>query len=105
MKMCTWGLIALLITGCCTLTAKKMTNVQLGMTKNEVIQILGEPLNISNDGNYEILNYTLVEDKWNCIEQPYAVYIKDSKVVKYGRAGHADAITQPLVIPTPMPMR
>ncbi len=53
----------LLITGCATPKVKQMSknmnNASLGMTKKEIIQVMGEPQSVSATSGVEYLKYKL----------------------------------------------
>lgn len=92
----------LLLCGCGT-HANKMNNVSIGMTSDDVIKAVGQPLNISNDGQSEIMNYRLVEDSFEGTTYPYIVVLQGGKVVSYGRMGSDSSAHppkfQPIIIP------
>ena len=53
-------LVALCLTGCLT-PASKINAVHLGMTKAEVLAVMGPPTSITADEHAEYLNYSLAE--------------------------------------------
>lgn len=76
------------LAGCAT--AYKINQVSLGMTKAEVIKVMGEPVSISATENQEYLNYQLAEtaeDGFNGDYTPYAIVLQSGKVASYGRHG------------------
>ena len=58
-------------------------NVELGMTKAEVMQQMGKPNNVSGSGNEEYLWYTPINRFW----ERYYVQIVNGKVEAYGQLG------------------
>lgn len=55
------------------------------MTKNEVIQAMGEPTSIGANDGKEYMNYKLLESAWDWEPTPYTVIFREGKVVSYGR--------------------
>ena len=81
-------LLCLGLYGCAT--AGKINSISLGMSKEEVIKTMGQPVSTSAKEGAEYLNYKLSEtgdDDFLGITTPYAVCLKDGKVVSYGRHG------------------
>ncbi len=75
--------------GCQTL-AQKINSVSLGMSKDEVINIMGQPVSTCAIEGKEYLNYKLFEyggSLGSGEPVPYFVRIKDGKVDAYGRRG------------------
>jgi len=88
MKKVIIGIFILLIASCAT--ASKMNDIKFGMTKDEVINLLGNPVSVSSDGISEYLNYRFSEtsnEAFSDILRPYYIEIKDGRVTKYGRKG------------------
>lgn len=77
---------SLMTTGCATTSAKRLNEISVGMTKSEVIQILGNPESVSGNGSQELFLYTLSNSftnaEWN---STYAVQFVEGRVVRYGR--------------------
>ena len=42
-------------------TAHTISRVQLGMTKDEVVKLMGKPASVSAQGDFEYLNFALSE--------------------------------------------
>jgi outer membrane protein assembly factor BamE (lipoprotein component of BamABCDE complex) len=74
----------LLFTGCQTgwIKANRMNKLNLGMTRAQVMKILGEPHSTERQGNTETLWY--LEDQGNWVHQPYYVTFVDEAVKAYG---------------------
>jgi len=87
---------AILTTGCAT--AHKMNSVSIGMTKQEVISVLGPPTSTSAKEGVEYLNYRFSETDDHAfygITSPYFVRIINGKVDSYGRLGDFDSTKAP----------
>lgn len=87
-----------LITGCAT--AHKISAVQIGMTKEEVIKVMGPPSSTSAKAGTEYLNYSLSEtddQAFYGITKPYYVRLIDGKVDSFGRLGDFDSTQKPTV--------
>ena len=90
--------IAFLLAGCAT--ANKISNVQMGMTKQDVIRVMGPPVSTSATGKTEYLNYSLSEtddQAFYGITKPYYVRIINGRVDSFGRLGDFDSTQKPTV--------
>src|ERR1039457_186070 len=80
-----------LLSGCATLAADKMNSISLGMTKQEVLRIMGSPVSTSAMSGVELLNYSFSETQNDAIhgrpKVPYTIRIVNGKVDAYGRQG------------------
>ena len=86
----------LILTGCAT--AHKLTRINLGMSKEDVIKKIGRPVSVSVQGKTEYLNYRFFEtgeDAFCGITDPYYVRIIDGKVESYGKLGDFDSTKVP----------
>ena len=77
-------LLAALFTGCAT--ADKLNKVHIGMTKDQVIALLGQPDSTSAQANIEYMTYYLSNDSSYGRDQPYMVRLVEGKVESFGRA-------------------
>jgi Short C-terminal domain/SmpA / OmlA family len=83
------ALIGALLAGCAT--ASKLNDIRVGMTKSDVIAILGTPDSTSAQANVEYLTYYLAADNGSYgreaayVDQPYMVRLVDGKVESFGR--------------------
>ena len=76
--------IALSLFGCAT--GEKMSMLKEGMTKTEVVDILGDPDGFQRLGEYEALKYNhRLVTGWAWDRADYSVIVKDGKVVEYGQ--------------------
>ena len=69
----------------CAGSSKKMNHLKLGMTKQEVIEAIGEPTSTSAKRNTEYLNYHLSTGGF--YTNTYYVRLVDGKVDAFGQAG------------------
>ena len=83
-RVCVVLVIIGLIVGCAG-SAKKLNHVKLGMTKEEVVQVMGSPGHISARENVEFLNYKLKST--SLFTDEYFVRLRDGKVDLFGRRG------------------
>lgn len=89
---------SVLLAGCAT--ANKISGVQLGMTKDEVVKVMGKPTSVSAQGGSEYLNFALSEtddDAFRGWTKPYYVRLINGKVESYGRTGDFDSTKTPTV--------
>ena len=92
MKIILALLIPLMLFGCAT--AHKMGYVNLGMTKPQVIEVLGRPSSVSAQGSTEVLRYNLYEtdnDAFDERDSEYFVRLMNGNVESYGRMGDFDS--------------
>lgn len=80
---------AALLAGCQALvygTAADFQKISLGMTKAQVIEILGSPVSVSADADKgeEQLVYKRMKHAISEWPRTYAVTLRDGKVVRYG---------------------
>jgi outer membrane protein assembly factor BamE (lipoprotein component of BamABCDE complex) len=76
---------AILLAGCAT-SATKLNEISVGMTKPQVVQILGTPESVRAQNGQEALIYTL-SNSWNSPvwNEKYYVLLQNGKVVSYGQ--------------------
>lgn len=84
MKLITTALLAILLTGCVK-HSSRMNRVSMGMTKPEVIKVMGKPVSVTADKHAEYLNYSLLERFGVII--PYEVKMVNGAVESFGRVG------------------
>jgi outer membrane protein assembly factor BamE (lipoprotein component of BamABCDE complex) len=67
-------------------TASEFNKLSLGMTKNQVIEKLGEPVSVSMDGDKgeEYLIYKKMKHAISAWPRTYRVILRNGKVVKWG---------------------
>lgn len=103
-KLAIVALAALLAAGCLT-PASKINGVSIGMTKAQVLKIMGTPVSVIADTNSECLNYNLAEvpTYFDMPGTPYEIKLVDGKVVSYGRAG-SNPTSRPVPAPVIVPV-
>lgn len=79
-------LISIVLISSCAY-ASKMNRLSLGMSKGEVIKLLGEPTSAKAVEGEEILEYRFYTEYWRYDLDSYWVILENSKVIKYGKAG------------------
>jgi hypothetical protein len=77
-----WIVLAALISGCSPWIG--IHNIELGMTKSEVMQQMGKPNNASGSGSEEYLWYIPANRFW----ERYYVHLVGGKVEAYGQLGN-----------------
>lgn len=83
-----WTVLVVLLSGCSPWIG--MHNIELGMTKPEVMQQMGNPSNSSGSGNEEYLWYIPANRFW----ERYYVHLVGGKVEAYGQLGKQSAQPQ-----------
>lgn len=99
MRTLFWSLVVCIAMSACA-TAEKIGSVRLGMTKQEVIAVMGPPASVSAQGRSEYLNYALSEtddQAFSGVTRPYYVRLIDGRVDSYGRTGDFDSTKTPTV--------
>lgn len=90
MKLIILALLGTLILSSCVMGGK-MTGLREGLTKDEVVKIVGNPDGYQRTGEYEVLLY--IERRtsaWSFFSGSihdivdYSVILKDDKVIEYG---------------------
>jgi len=76
-------LVVALLAGCAT--ADKLNQLRIGMTKEQVVAILGTPDSTSAQSNIEYMTYYLANDSTRGGDQPYAVRLVNGHVESFGR--------------------
>ncbi|WGL96308.1 hypothetical protein [Arsenophonus nasoniae] len=77
-------ILSLLFLSGCT-TGEKMSSIFLGMNKNQVISILGNPDGAALLDNYELLAYSnRLISGWSYDKADYKLIFKDGKLIQYG---------------------
>jgi hypothetical protein len=64
---------------------KRMTKVNEGMTKQEVIKTLGKPDGFQRSGEYEALKYSnRLMSGWSWDRADYYAILKNERLIEYG---------------------
>ena len=87
MKTAASGLLLAILFAGCTTMADRLNDIRIGMTKDEVIAVLGQPDSTSAQANIEYLTYYLeTRQSWGYgRDYPYSVRLLDGKVESFGR--------------------
>jgi len=83
-KWCVLLVAVILVVGCAG-SSKKLNDVRLGMSRPEVVKVMGRPSHISARENIEFLSYNLQAN--SLFSDEYFVRLKDGKVDLFGRRG------------------
>lgn len=71
------------LTACAT--GERIVRLDPGMSKHQVIEVMGRPDGFKAEGEYEILRYTnRLISGWSWDRADYNVILKDGKLVEYG---------------------
>lgn len=77
------ALLVLLLVSC--VTGQEITRLEPGMSKQQVMDILGRPDGFRSSDRYEALAYTnKLISGWSWDRADYVVILKDGGVVEYG---------------------
>jgi len=82
-------LIALAVLAGCA-TASKTNGLSLGMTKAQVLAVMGQPASTAADSDVEVLRYQLSatgHEAFHHRTEEYFVRLESGKVVRFGKAG------------------
>jgi hypothetical protein len=90
LKIGIYILLALAVTGCVTTHPRNITNLSLGLTKQEAIKIMGPPDSISAKGNTEYLLYSW-PNLLTGVPTKQFVRIIDGRVESFGNVGDFDS--------------
>jgi hypothetical protein len=77
--------LCLLLVGCAT--RAKMNNLSLGMTKSQVLSVMGRPASTAATHGTEVLRYDLHDNVFDEHASEYWVTLENGRVSEYGRAG------------------
>lgn len=91
-------LIAIFLAACAASSAKKLNKVSVGMTKAEVISVMGPPISTAARNGVEYLNYRLATsffDTDGSDTYMYFVRLVNGRVDAYGRKGDFGTTTTP----------
>ena len=79
------ALLGIVILYGCAASPQKMNNLQLGMSKTEVIDTMGNPVSTSARQDVEYLKYRFRSD--GLLTSEYYVKLQNGKVDSFGRVG------------------
>ncbi|HKM55220.1 MAG TPA: SHOCT domain-containing protein [Isosphaeraceae bacterium] len=93
-------ILAALLVGCAT--SDKLNYVHIGMTKDQVVAVLGTPDSTSAQANVEYLTYYLTAESGYGRDQPYMIRLVNAKVESFGRFAQLfDLYNRPVTSATP----
>lgn len=70
---------------CACATGERIVRLDPGMSKNQVVDVMGRPDGYKAQDGYEVLRYTnRLISGWSWDRADYNVVIKDGKLVEYG---------------------
>jgi hypothetical protein len=95
-------LVLLALAGCET-NATRTRDLRVGMTKADVISVLGTPMSMGADRQSEILYYRLTEGTIGTETRAYFVRVVDGKVDSFGRVNELQVPAESLPLPPPPP--
>ncbi len=98
MKTLSILILGFAVIGCAT--SGTISRVKIGMTRGEVVEIMGNPVSVSAISSTEYLNYKLSEtdgDAFYGLTAPYFVRLINGKVESYGRSGDFGSPKTPTV--------
>ena len=89
--------VASLLSACTT--GEKMSSLEPGMTRQQVVGILGRPDAVRRNGPYEQLEYThRLITGWSWDRSDFKVILKDGRVLEFGHGEVRDRTPQVVVM-------
>ena len=92
------AIVSVLLSGCVA-KAGRTSGVNYGMSKQEVIAVMGAPVSVSTHGSSQYFNYSVCDTEnqtLNGIMRPYVVRLIDGRVESYGTTGDGDSPQTPI---------
>jgi len=92
------AIVSVLLSGCVA-KAGRTSGVQYGMSKQEVVAVMGAPASVSTHGNSQYLNYSVCDtdnQTLSGIMHPYIVRLIDGRVESYGTTGDVGSPQTPM---------
>jgi len=86
----------LVLAGCAT--TDRINRVNIGMTKEQVVAVMGQPTSTTANTEVEYLVYRLSVGVYlgqTTYEEPYYVRLRGGRVDSYGRVGDLDSTKDP----------
>jgi hypothetical protein len=89
------AIVSVLLSGCFA-KAGRTSGVQYGMSKQEVVAVMGAPVSVSTHGSSQSLSYSVCDtDNQPGIMRPYVVRLTDGRVESYGTTGDVGSSQTP----------
>jgi len=99
MKRISLTLLVVALFSACT-TGEKMSGLEPGMTRQQVVGMLGHPDAVRSSGPYEQLEYThRLITGWSWDRSDFNVILKEGRVVEFGHGEIRDRSPRVLYIP------
>jgi len=95
------AIVSVLLSSCFA-KAGRTSEVHYGMSKQEVVAVMGAPVSVSTHGSSESLSYSVCEtdnQTLNGIMRPYVVRLIDGRVESYGTTGNVGSYVDPSTHP------
>ena len=89
--------LSLVLVAACVGNSRRINKINLGMSKKDVIKILGQPISTSAINNTEYLKYRFKEESSDGYSTLYYVRLIGGTVDSFGRAGDFDSSKDPTV--------
>ena len=92
------AIVSVLLSGCVA-KAGRTSGVNQGMSKQEVLAVMGHPVSVSTHGSSQYLNYSVCDtdnQTLNGIMRPYVVRLIDGQVESYGTTGDVGSPQTPM---------
>jgi hypothetical protein len=91
------AIVSVLLSGCFA-KAGRTSGVHYGMSKQEVVAVMGAPVSVSTHGNSEYLSYSVCDRDNQTLNgniRPYVVQLIDGRVESYGTTGDVGSPQMP----------
>lgn len=88
------AIVVPILAGCAT-TSGKLGNVALGMSKEQVLKVMGRPHLVSAQTPVEYLTYNL-ENEGMDVKREYFIKLVNGTVTAYGQKGDFDTTSKPV---------
>lgn len=98
MKALLTAMLCLALAACVAPTTRKLNSVSVGMTKPEVISVMGDPDSVAAQGGVEYLTYRMATsalDFDGSDTSDYFVKLVNGRVESYGHKGDFDTTVTP----------
>jgi hypothetical protein len=90
MKRAAFGLLIAGLASACGVPGEKFQQVQAGMSRDEVVSLMGQPKGSTHDAGRDCDTYSVAKDFWSRVpwdmNHTYYVCFADGKVQSFGRA-------------------
>lgn len=87
LKKATILVVLFLYLASCATSSKRLNHLRVGMTRDEVIEVMGEPNETRAAPGGEVLVYHLAQSEWSSRTTEYWLVIDGEKLQSYGKPG------------------